>query len=546
MKISGLLKHWRFGGLLILLATIFSFINFQHTDIALLSPYQGDEFFFYTKLLTMYDGIRECDYIKFFSYGVYNYGTIFFALNLFLSLPFLFLKHYETVIFICRMSSAIFALIALTYTHRLIRLYCPRKTTWLITLLIVAMPGFWKNGTIHHPDWMMTCFLIMSFYYLAKAFFASSVYLKENPKLFWMGVVFFALAVSSKFQAILFLPLFFFLIAYREWAHLDFSHFKNTLIKGLKVFVAILLIFVLTNPYLLHPTGRYAFQKALNDNIKSNITNHGSIISVTLSDKVMRCIGEYYFPPILFIVILTLVIYTAIRFLRSNEDRVFISIALTTLTVLGYQFIAVNKLWQHYYLYLSIPLLICLIPFLRQLKPSSQTALLGICLIIQIGYFLPQYPHLVPPETTPHLQHHQAISTFLTENLSGKVLPKDYILISIGTGFDFHEVGLPHDHLTIIGGPLTEDLLTEKAFKEKWKKVTNSRVKAFHEKTFIILRKDDIFFNASELALVYDKVAYNRSLQIIKDLKNGSRGYALFKEDKNVYILKKTTAPIIL
>lgn len=63
-------------------------INYRYLNLGFLSLYSIDEYFFHGSLLNMRDGLIMIDLKKFFSYGFYSYGFLFWLLNFFFGFAF--------------------------------------------------------------------------------------------------------------------------------------------------------------------------------------------------------------------------------------------------------------------------------------------------------------------------------------------------------------------------------------------------------------------------------------------------------------------------
>ncbi|NDB03519.1 MAG: hypothetical protein EBY38_07655 [Flavobacteriaceae bacterium] len=110
---------------------------------------------------------------------------------------------------------------------------------------------------------MMTFFILLSIYYFIKDSF-------NYKKYFWYANVAFGFAISSKLQAITFYPFLFFYIFYENFNLRNIDHVKLKITLLLKSFALTVFIFLITNPYILHPLGFEAWVVDFISNMKSN------------------------------------------------------------------------------------------------------------------------------------------------------------------------------------------------------------------------------------------------------------------------------------
>ena len=93
--------------------------NFRFLNIHLLSIYSIDEYAYHGSLINMYDGLINFDLRKFFSFGFYSYGFIFFLFNLILTAPFIYTDNIEMVIYLPRILNSLFAVGSLLIIYKI-------------------------------------------------------------------------------------------------------------------------------------------------------------------------------------------------------------------------------------------------------------------------------------------------------------------------------------------------------------------------------------------------------------------------------------------
>jgi len=521
--------------LLIIVGLGLTYFNLHNLNIAFLSLHNLDEYAFFGSLMTMYEGILNLNPKQFFAFGFYNYGVIFFFGNLIVSLPGLLLKKSALTIFLPRMLTSFFALFSLIYISKISSKYLNKKNSYLLLTLAVTMPAFWLNAAWFHPDWIMTSFLILCVYFFQQDNFKY----KRN---FWLGILFFSLALSTKLQALTFYPLIFLYVFALQISQKSLKNLAMQIKTFLKAIGTSILFFIITNPYLLHPLGFQTFWNFFLDNLDSNATNHGSNYLPTLSDKILTMFDTCYLPIFLFIPFSIIVLYWSLQYFRKNkkENLFFGTIALTTLINYVYFFFFVNKNWQHYYLATFFLSFLILIPFFKKFKTKTQSIVLLCIVSLSLLFHFSDYQtkfkqHLQIPETT--LKKATVESNSLVEILKNQTNSTSQILISPKTSFEYEKLGISFQNIHIIYGPLQEYMFNETLCVQKYK----MKINKCNPKDFIILKKDDIYFNQDKLNHKTDQESYLNAIEIINDLQEGRRNYKLFSENDYFYIWQKQT-----
>jgi len=525
--------------LLFLVFIAFIFINSQNTSLTFLPFISIDEYTFFNKYITMYKGLKEGSLSTFFSYGFYNYGFWYFALNLVVTLPFIVIKKFSTVIFLARMTSAFFALASLFTVYRIFRLWTTLECSILGALIVLAMPGFWVNGFWNHPDWWMTFWLLLSVYTFMvemKLGFAQKLntLVTFSPR-FWLGVFYFSLAVAFKLQAITFLPLVVLICLTPLMRYFKGKETSKTLLRLIKALALILVTFMLLNPFILHPVGLQAFIKTFNENMLSNATAHNLNISYTVFEKLSQSVVPYYFSwPVLLLLILALV-YQVFRFFSIRQDSFFSILAFTCLLNLGYLLFFVNKTWQHYYLPVAMLMWVCFVWFLRKSSTGIQRIILVSILLIQFYFFGAYYKPLFA--NTKPVQSVTKTSAIISEQLKDLVSPNHHILVSSYIPFPFQSLPLDFAHVHVFFGPFNEALVSQVEHEKKWKSFKG--YKPFNVPQFIILNKNDAHFDKTLEKQKLNPEQYQNGRRLIDTLKNGKYDYKVIFENESLLILGK-------
>lgn len=520
--------------IIFILFVALAYINYRFLNIGFLSIHSIDEYAFHGSLLNMYDGLITLDIKKLFSFGFYSYGFGFFFLNLLATAPFFATDNVELSIYIPRIITSLFAVGSLWYIYKIARLYVDKYTSILISLVVITMPGFWKNAFWFHPDWMMTFFIVLSIYFLAKDSW-------NFKKYFWWASVALGLSLATKIQAITFLP---FVFIYLYYDNIRFVNLEGTLQKTLlllKFFALTFLVFVFVNPYLLHPSGLKAFVTSFKQNMNSNVINHGSNVNVTIGDKISDAIDFYYLDTIMFYAFLIGSFYLMFMLLkRDSKKSIMPIVAIYFVINVIYLFTMVNKSWQHYYLTIFIITPIILVPFIERFS-KYRYYLLGILLIGQVSTHASEYKYIYKtgyhPEREISKEQQNIISNSLIKVFSGYVNKDSNILISPYQPFDYNKLGLGFQSLHILYEPLSLNMFQLDAFLEK--SITKDPSK-FKQINFIVLSKEDIYFDEEKIKARVNTEDYNKALQIIENFNNkGDLGYEKFADNKYFYIWKK-------
>jgi hypothetical protein len=506
----------------IILATVFAvfaYINFRHLNIGFLSLVELDEYAFQHSLINMFEGVIELNLKKIFSFGFYSYGFIFFLINLIFTFPFFLFDNTEMTIYFPRIVSALFAVGSLYIIYIFTINRSSKLVSYLIVLFILTMPGFWRNAFWFHPDWMMTFFILLSIYFYSKDNFACKKY-------FWFGVLSFGFAISSKFQAITFYPFLFFYIFYENLNLKNFCNFKSKVILLIKSIILTIIIFIITNPYMLHPLGFEAWLANFTFNMYSNNSNHGAGTILEWNTKISNAIVAYYFTLVIFIFLAFLITFNSIKYFLHKKKNILNVISLYAFINLIYLIFFVNKDWQHYYLGVLVPSSL-LFTILR----NKQKYILPLFIILNFSLSFEQHKKIFfyNPITEQHLQMSQSLVTIF----DGKVDKNTNILIDPYVPFDFKSLDLGYKNIHIIYGALSK----KHFIKEEWfPKVYRS----FPEKNFIIIKKNSLYFQPEKLMNRADKSEFEKAIDIIQNFNsNGNFGYEKFVENDHFFIWRK-------
>lgn len=505
---------------------ILAYFNFRHLNIGYLSLYSIDEYAFHQSLLNMYDGLTNFSIVKLFSFNFYSYGFIFFIINTLAAFPFIASGNVEMTIYIPRIITSLFAVGSFWYLYKIAKLYSDKYFSLLLSFVLFTMPGFWKNAMWFHPDWMMTFFIILSSYFLCKDEW-------NFKKYFWWAGVVFGLALGTKIQAITFLPFVFMYVFYDNFKFRVFYNLKVK-VKIFSKFVAIVMLtFLFSNPYLIHPAGLRLFISSFVSNMKSNATNHGLNVKVTLFEKVYNAIDFYYLNVFIFLLLFILSFYLIGLIFKKDDKKSIVNLVGFYFAInILYMFLLVNKDWQHYYLtaFTLSPLL--LLFFVNKFYKYKHYIIGGI-ILLQIGTHINEYKNVLTtgyhPEYEMADRKQNEVSNSLIKDLEFVINDNTNILISPYTPFDYCKLGLNYNNIMIIYGPISEEM---------FKSNENAEPK---EIDLIVLSKNDVYFDKEKLNITVDFQKYKKSIEIINNFNLGEKyGYQKFAENKYFYVWKKT------
>ena len=316
---------------------IFAFMNYRYLDVEFLAESMGDEMPQFLQLQKMYEGIIELNIKKFFAFEFYNYGFLYYLLNLIATLPFQITKNHELAIYFPRMLNAVFSVMNVFMIYKISLKFLDFKKSIMLVLIFISMSGFWNFGYAFKPDVFQAFFILLSIYFLIEDRF-------NLGKYFVFAFISLGAGVGvAKFQALMFLPLI--------YSYILVCSYKNKIqcIKQILIStISIILIWIITNPYLLHKKGALAWWNMFYENMQSNATNHGQYNYVSITEKI-QMIDFYYFNTFVFFALIFLSFSLFINAFVKKQKNIFIPISASFLISLSYLLFLTNKAWGSYY-----------------------------------------------------------------------------------------------------------------------------------------------------------------------------------------------------
>ena len=338
------------------------YLHIEWNDLSILQARSLDEYAFVEPLINIFDGIKVYSFEKIFSFIFYSYGFLYFFLN-FLS-TFLYLNEIMNPAFINSirvLAVSIFCANLLIFYKIIDQSIISSLERIVLMFILVTMPAIWAFSGYIHPDFLMTCLFLSSVMLMIKAD-------KKINKFYWFSLALYGLAISVKFQALIFFPFY-------MWIWLAFLSDRSTkkvfvFRSILKSLFLILFIFIATNPYVLSAQGFDAWMASINADFLSNKTNHGNDERVFLMDKLNFSLFGFYYDKFVLIVLLFSSIFMVLKESYEKSFSVYGGIAIFCILYFCYLMFFVNKSWALYFLPFGIASIIVLInlPEMAQFK----------------------------------------------------------------------------------------------------------------------------------------------------------------------------------
>lgn len=330
----------------LLMLSFFGFLSWMAldwVDIDLLKSKSLDEYVFHNVLLNMDEGFKNFDLRQLFSFYFYLYGFPFFLLNYLVTFPFLE-SGSKAAIFLPRMVSVISMLMTWVYLNKILSLRnFSKNIKYLVLLLYILMPGVWLNATWFHPDFLMTWMMAVSIYFLLQSNF-------NFNKHYYISLIFWSVAISIKFQALMLGPIFCWFFLNHIFSKLSyFELIRRLIISSIIVSVS----YFLLNPYLIHPDGMSAWiDTFLSEFLKSSSTD------IDFLSKLQNTFLLYYSSILLLSLTLIISIYFVVRDIFNLKFTFDGGISFSYLFNLYLLLMLSEKYWHHYYLPLILFLLL--------------------------------------------------------------------------------------------------------------------------------------------------------------------------------------------
>lgn len=474
----------------------FAYMGYRYMDIQFLPTTGGDESVQFYQLLGMYEGFKHFNIEKIFRFEFYNYGFVWYLLNLLVVAPFHIIHNEALAIFAPRVLNGFFSVLCIWMIYKISRLYLSSLYSYGIVIFVLLMPGFYAEGYLFKPDVFQAFFLLWSVYLLALDNFSFG-------RKYYFSIVVFGLAVGiAKFQAVMFFPMIFAYAFVPFFSSFDFEGFKKSFNRCVFSFLITGFVWILTNPYLLHPRGFLAWWEMFVFNMHSNATNHGHYNHISLAQKLFSVVDFYFFEILVFVILIGICLGLFWRFFylsvkkESFDKSVFFCVGVGFFVSLAYLFFAVNKAWSNYYIstvYLGVLLFIPLF----ELKNTKW--ILPLVLAIQVGGGLNGSYKQVFKKYNQDLSQLYIQSDELLDVLTPIVKNlreqgRDKIVILTDTpSFEYKKLGLKGKDIYQTFGELLPQMFSLEEFMKK----SNSKNKDyFVPKDIIIISKKNPLFSS--------------------------------------------------
>ncbi len=529
--------------IILLFFSVMIWIDFSWSKLSILEMKSIDEYAFHGSLLRVYEGLISFDLKKIFSHGFYSYGSTFFILNGLSAFPWLGETGSSFAIIVPRVITTIFMAVSLFIMTKLVEQFHNNIFEKILALLfVIAMPGIWVNAMWFHPDYMMTAFLMASMYML----FRSN---EIGDRYYWLSVLFWGIAVAVKVQAITFAPVLIWSVLIMIRNKSGSEQFVQILAAS---FVSIVIIFVILNPYVIHPKGANAWFQVFVSNIESNASNHGRVGELSLEFKIKNAIELFYVPMALFIMLLLLSLIAIYKEWNSKQLRLSGMAAAYILPNTLYLLFFVNKAWNHYYLpiFIMAPLIFSFgINLLRDrflLNLISLRATFILLVVTQIVAFSPALKDLIELRMNGGAISADSINRYKPqivyesderdkENEVYELIKEDVkhdsiFLKSPYLPFPFKDSELSYEQVRLIFGALSPASIE--------RRVSRSGI-IQKEATHILIKKDDIYFDENKIQIMSKIDAYKIAEKTIQQWILGEGQYSLIKQSSCCYLFEK-------
>jgi hypothetical protein len=529
--------------IILLFFSVMIWIDLSWSKLSILEMKSIDEYAFHGSLLRVYEGLVSFDVKKIFSHGFYSYGSTFFIINGLAAFPWLEETGSSFAIITPRLITTLFMAVTLFIMTKLVEQFHKNIFEKILALLfVIAMPGIWINAMWFHPDYMMTTFLMASMYML----FRSN---KIGDGFYWLSVLFWGISVAVKVQAITFAPVLIWSVLIMIRNKSGSEHFVQILAAS---FVSIVIIFIVLNPYVIHPKGANAWFQVFISNIESNASNHGRVGELSLEFKIKNAIELFYVPMVLFIMLLLLSLIAIYKEWNSKQLRLSGMAAAYILPNTLYLLIFVNKAWNHYYLpiFIMAPLIFSFgINLLRDrfsLNLISLRATFILLVVTQIVAFSPALKDLIELRMNGGAISADSINRYKPqivyesderdkENEVYELIKEDVkhdsiFLKSPYLPFPFKDSELSYEQVRLIFGALSPASIE--------RRVSRSGI-IQKEATHILIKKDDIYFDENKIQIMSKIDAYKIAEKTIQQWILGEGQYSLIKQSSCCYLFEK-------
>ena len=522
--------------ILIIITALLTFIDIGWADYSILQAKSIDEFVFHRSILNIYEGFVSLNLRTLFSYGFYSYGFSWFFLNFFFSVPFLFEVGNQYAIIIPRLVTSLFFIMSIIMMNKLVSINNKNYglSAFFSLFFILSMPGMWNNAVWFHPDFAMSFFLLCSLYFIVK----SDTKFNKN---YWLGILMFGIALSIKLQAITYLGV---ITLFYLKNYFQNKKFLVLIAETIKTFLVLLLIFVINNPYILHPTGLDVWLISLEANIISNSTNHGAG-NALLWDRLNEGVLKNFLPLWTYFIIFFLSGFYAFKNIFNRKNNVLDYAGIFIFSNLIYMLFFVNKTWGHYYIPVMLLSPIILTAFFSNFITtyfkfkSAKIIFLAIFLVPQFYIFsndhfeffqlrvqdktISRDSNIIVSKDIEIAKSDDLYSFLKNEDLFDKT-----ILTSPYVNLPTKRLNINYRNYYMIFGPLSKTL------EQRY-------LKGREKFDFILVRKDDIYFSNAKIAKMAEAKNYIDSRKIIDSWINNGADYTLKSQNKNYLLFIKKT-----
>jgi hypothetical protein len=510
------------------------FVDVGWAEYSILQAKSIDEFAFHRSLLNIYDGLTNMDIRTTFSFGFFSYGFTWFLLNSILSFPFLAEAGNEYAIIIPRLLTSMFLIMSIIVVTKIENSEKKKYnvSAIFVMLFILSMPGMWLNAVWFHPDFAMSFIILCSFYFIVKAKTQFNEY-------YWCGIVMLGLALSIKLQAVTFggaLALFY------VKNYIETKDKLRTVRVAIQTSALLVAVFILNNPYILHPIGFNAWLFSLEQNMISNATNHGAG-DTTYFARLSEGVFNNFTPAITYFALFGLSVFYVFRDFYKKEADYLSYAGIYISSSFIYLLFFVNKTWGHYYIPLMLLSPLLLLSFVDTVSArfsNVKRARLGFLAAMLVSQFyiyggqhfeffqlriqdktMSRDSSLIVSRDDELAKADEVFDLLKKENFDEKS-----ILASPYVNFPTNRLAVDFRNYHTIYGPLSETL-RDRSLKNR---------KDFD---IILISKGDIYFDDSQVSRMVEIDSYKTSKRLITEWLDDRSGYTLKIQNENYYIFAK-------
>jgi len=433
----------------------------RHTNIYTLPLYDGDGHTHYKQLIDMWQGIKQLNPFKLFSFNL-NYGTPYFFAALLFSLPGQIFHNDALFILGPRLVAALGGLGTVFLSYKILKHQTTHNAALTFAGLLCLMPGFWLMTRQFRPDWVLA-FAITAFVYFL---------LKDKGEFgpsFWKGVLCYGIAIATKTEAITSSPILiaycFHKVLYDPFLHLK-THLTDALKRFLKALSLLIGVFVLINPHALHPVGLYGIIRRFK--LEVLLVTPGSPLRHLSFSERLALISDYLVASPLLIAAFVVGAWSLYSLWSQKKKPELFSVILGSFPCYIFLLI-VSKKCNWNFLISAIPLLpLFVVTVFNRATRELQILILSFCVIAGLYTLSPWVENIFIPDFEVMNRPYKENNAFVIPLLKPYQNKLHYIGVSNTVVVDYGDFGLTFPQVRIITGPLDTWHINSSAHEKYW------------------------------------------------------------------------------